>query len=149
MRLIFGRFCQMHGDTAIEHRGFRGCGGFWQTNGEREEVEASHIEREMQTLGQGFGVRGSWLSLVHRVGFGCQITKKMCLSQHAPNTMNFDGRDLEWEFKDLLKCITSTVQCCVDLDLVFHWVHYLPKIRLLLNEQYFLDSCGIQFWKTK
>lgn len=69
-----------------------------------------------------------------------QIAKKKCLSQHAPNTMNFDGHDLEWEFKALLKCITSTVQCCVDLDLVFHWVHYLPKSDLCWMHSIFLTA---------
>lgn len=48
----------------------------------------------------------------------------------------------------LLKCIPALCGAvlpgiCVSLD-------PLPlKVRPLLNAQYFLDSCGIHFWKTK
>lgn len=71
--------------------------------------------------------------------------KEKCLSQHAPNTMNFDGRDLEWEFKALLKRIPRTVQRCVDLDLVFHCVHYLPKSAFCWMNSIFLTAVEFAF----
>lgn len=83
---------------------------------------------------------------IHHVQFGSlKLQKKMCLSQHAPNTMNFDRHDLEWEFKARLKCITSTVQRCVDLDLVFHWVCYLPKSDLCWMHSIFLTAVEFSF----
>lgn len=101
MRLIFGRLCQTHEDTAVEHMGCCGCGGFWQTNvkvlRKREEVEASHHKKG--DAGTGASIwderQLSLTFIVWDSAVSNYRKKKKCLSQHAPNTMNFDGRDLE------------------------------------------------------
>lgn len=151
MRLIFGRLCQTHEDTAVEHMGCCGCGGFWQTNvkvlRKREEVGGITPQKgRCRHWGKYLGWEAAE-SHIHSLGFGSLKLqeKKKCLSQHAPNTMNFDGHDLEWEFKALLKHITSTVQCCVDLDLVFHWVNDLPKSDLCWMHRIFLTAVEFSF----
>lgn len=93
----------MHENTAIEHMGCHGCGcgGFWQTNGKvmrrREEVEAPrHKQGNAGTGAKIWDEKQLTESHIHRVGLGIfKLQKKMCLFRHAPNTMNFDGRDLE------------------------------------------------------
>lgn len=145
----------MHRDATLESTGCRGCGcsGFWQADGKvmrkRREMEASNQQwGDAGTRARIWGGRQYTDSHVQRVGLGGLKQQKRCLSGHTPNTMAFDGRDLEWEFSSAKmhnqhRAVLRRPEFCVSLD-------PLPlKVRPLLNAQYFLDSCGIQFWKTK
>lgn len=127
-----------------------GCGrqmGRWRGRGERWRHHT--MNGEMQAPGQRFGVRDNRLSLTFSVrDLVVSNNKSVCLSRCAPNTMTFDGRDLEWEFSSAKMHYQHRAVPCgpgfrVSLD-------PLPlKVRPLLNAWYFLDSCGIHIWKTK
>lgn len=77
-----------------------------------------------------------------------QMTKNVCLVRPVPNTMTFDGCDLEWELSSTKMHnqhyeVLRGPGFCVLLD-------PLPLgARPLLNAQYLLDSCGIQSGRQK
>lgn len=111
-----------------------------------EEKGRGSINKEMQALGQRFGMRSSWLSLTFIVWDSAVSNYKKKCACPGMLPIQWILMDVTWnESSALLKCITSTVQCCVDLDFVFHCIHYLPKSDFCWMHSIFLTAVEFSF----
>lgn len=129
---------------AVAVVGFGRQTGMSQGGGKRWRHHA--INREMQALGQRFGMRSSWLSLTFIVWDSAVSNYKKKCACPGMLPIQWILMDVTWnESSALLKCITSTVQCCVDLDFVFHWIHYLPKSDFCWMHSIFLTAVEFSF----
>lgn len=151
---MFGRLCQMHEGTAWAH----GLLWLWwvladKWGGHEEEGRGGGITPQKgrcRHWNRDFGWEAAdWVSvIVWDLAVSNYKKKKVFIpawSQYNEFWWTWLGMRVQSSAKTHNQ--HSAVLCGPGFSVSLRPLP--PKIRLLLNEQYFLDSCGIRFWKTK